>query len=219
MWPVRRGAVRGLPADEGVAGTAQLIFFDDIHQYQVDGEIYPSVSEILRFLSREIYGTVAQFQLDHAADRGTRVHKAAEVLDKYRTVECDDDVAPYLRAYVRFLREHVVQWDGIERAMFHRAKKYAGTLDRCGTVDGRLSIIDIKSSYTVHKPLVKAQLNAYADLYENAEGGRVEALYVLHLRPDASYRLTEIDRDSTEFDACYALHKALEKKRRVKKNA
>ena len=55
---------------------ARLIFYDAEHEYTVDGVKYPSVSEILRFISREIYDDTNQYALDHAADLGTSVHKA-----------------------------------------------------------------------------------------------------------------------------------------------
>ena len=73
---------------------SRLIFYDEGHEYQVDGERVPSVSEVLRFISREVYGDVNQYTLDNAADRGTRIHKACELLDKYGKVECDEDIAP-----------------------------------------------------------------------------------------------------------------------------
>ena len=40
---------------------ATLLFFDQGHKYTLDGEELPSVSELCRFLSREIYGDVAQW--------------------------------------------------------------------------------------------------------------------------------------------------------------
>ena len=49
---------------------AQLIFFEKGHIYEMDGEQLPSVSELTRFISREVYGDVAQFRLDNAAERG-----------------------------------------------------------------------------------------------------------------------------------------------------
>ena len=73
----------------------KLIFFDKDHTYQVDGETVPSVSEVLRFMSREIYDTVNQYTLDNAADRGSRVHKACENLDRYGSCEVSRDIEPY----------------------------------------------------------------------------------------------------------------------------
>ena len=74
---------------------ATLLFFDQGHKYTLDGEELPSVSELCRFLSREIYGDVAQWRLDNAADRGTAVHKACESLDKFGSVDVQDAILPY----------------------------------------------------------------------------------------------------------------------------
>ena len=54
---------------------ANLIFYDESHRYTVDGEEVPSVSELTRFIAKDIYGEVNQMVLDMAANRGTAVHK------------------------------------------------------------------------------------------------------------------------------------------------
>lgn len=76
---------------------ANLVFFEENHRYTVDGEEVPSVSELTRFIAREIYGEIQQTVLDTAAARGTKVHKAAEALDKFGSVEIDDDLSGYER--------------------------------------------------------------------------------------------------------------------------
>lgn len=192
---------------------AQLLFYDDEHRYELDGEILPSVSEILRFMSREIYGDISQYRLDNAADRGTRIHKACEVLDKYGTVEADEETAPYIRAYIKFRKEHAIEWQEIEKAIYHPELRYAGTLDRYGNVDGTTAIVDIKSSYRLYKPLAKAQLNGY-DMAQETRNLPVDKLYILHLKPDATYKLVEFPKDTAEFMACLTLNKALQKKAR-----
>ena len=78
---------------------ANLVFFEENHRYTVDGEEVPSVSELTRFIAREIYGEIQQTVLDTAAARGTKVHKAAEALDKFGSVEIDDDLSGYIKAY------------------------------------------------------------------------------------------------------------------------
>lgn len=197
---------------------AQLLFYDEEHRYELDGEILPSVSEVLRFISREIYGEITQYKLNNAADRGTRIHKACEVLDKYGTVEVDAEIAPYIKAYMRFCREHAVKWTEIEKAIYHPSLKYAGTIDRRGSVDGVTAMVDIKSSYQLHKPLVGAQLNGYDDAYTELKGEVTDKLFALHLKPDATYRLVEMPKDFTLFQSCLNIHNALKKKARKKKN-
>ena len=196
----------------------QLMFFDDSHTYQVDGETLPGVSEIMRFISREIYGSITQYTLDNAAERGKKVHKYCENLDKLGTVECDEDLAAYVEAYMKFMKEHTVEWNTIEQSAYHHDLLYAGTIDRAGIVDGKLTILDIKTSYAIQKPLVTAQLNAYADIYENNHEKIVERLTALQLMPDGTYKLHEIERDSSIFAACLTLHTALKKKKRGKKD-
>ena len=85
---------------------ASLMFFDEAHRYTVDGEEVPSVSEITRFMARELYAEVNQLALDKAADRGTKVHKATEALDKFGSVEIEDDLLGYVKAYVSFVKDN-----------------------------------------------------------------------------------------------------------------
>lgn len=201
---------------------AVLLFFDDKHEYEADGEQLPSVSEILRFMSREIYTSVSQYRLDNAADRGKRVHKACELLDKYGEAEIEKDIAPYVNAYVNFRKEYSPDWDKVEYACYEPDMEFAGTLDRYGTVRGRRVIVDLKTVSAVNKPYVTAQLNGYAVL-ARANGLAVEALYCLHLRKDGTYRFTEMPLDDpaaplsgSAFMPCYILHKIFQKKGRKK---
>ena len=194
---------------------AQLLFFDQGHTYTLDGEEVPSVSQLCRFLSREIYGTVAQYTLDRAADRGTRVHKACEALDVYGKVNVTEDIAPYVTAYLKFRQEHEVAWSMVERSLAHPKERYAGTIDRYGTLDGRKALVDLKTTYTVHKPMATAQLNLYRWMVEE-EGHAVDKLYILHLKKDG-YKLVEIEKRDDVPTALLVLHRLMEKKRRNKK--
>lgn len=233
---------------------ARLIFFDDTHTYTVDGEEFPSVSEISRFASREVYGEVSQFNLDNACSRGSAVHKATEILDKYGKCECDEDIAPYIQAYVQFRKDFGIKdYAYIEKALAHEQLKYAGTIDRIYTIDekfaeavaekcksfvfinadgkvetiktpedlskmiGKLAIIDLKSSSVVQKVLALIQLNGY-DLSTEFNGlGEVGALFILHLEKDGNYKIIGFEINPDLFMACLTLHKALQKKKRLKK--
>jgi hypothetical protein len=191
---------------------AQLLFFDTNHEYTVDGEKLPSVSHILRFMSREIYEDLNQYTLDRAASRGTDVHAYCETLDKYGDADCRDEYVPYVQAYIKFRREHRVEWADIEARYYHIEKRYAGTIDRRGIVDGKTALLDIKTLSSIHKPIVKAQLNGYASMLVSNGLPEVEKLYCLQLMKDGKYRLYETAKDMTEFNACYDLHTALCKK-------
>lgn len=192
-----------------------LTFREDNHEYEVDGEIIPSVSEIIRFISREVYGEVTQYILDNAADRGSRVHKATQMLDVVGDVECDEDIVPYVKAYVQFLRDHKPEWELIEKSMYHPEKKFAGTLDRLGVLDGKKTIVDIKTSSAVQKVLYGAQLNLYKQM-ARANGHEVERLVVVHLQKDGRYKLVDFPIEDDVANACLILNSALAKKRKKK---
>lgn len=231
---------------------ARLIFFDDTHTYTVDGEEFPSVSEISRFASREVYGEVNQFNLDNACSSGSAVHKATEILDKYGKCECDEDIAPYIQAYVQFRKDFGIKdYAHIEKALANEELKYAGTIDRIYKIDeafiealkanckdfvmidengkvekkkvetlvdkNALAIIDLKSSSVVQNVLALIQLNAYRLSVEANNLGEVGALFILHLEKTGKYKLISYELNRNLFMACLALHKALIKKKRVKK--
>lgn len=233
---------------------ARLIFYETDHVYTVDGEEFPSVSEISRFASREIYGDVNQYNLDNAAARGSAVHKATEILDKYGKVECDEDIVPYIKAYVQFRKDFGIgDYTHVEKALADEVLKFAGTIDRIYRIDenfakavsekcksfifinaegkvdkrkipddisnfiGNLAIIDIKSSSVVQNVLALIQLNGYKMNAEHNDIGDVKALFILHLEKDGKYKLIQYEISPVLFLSCLTLHKALQKKKRSKK--
>ena len=216
---------------------ATLIFFDKMHLYTLNDEEVPSVSELARFASREVYGNVEQYTLDNASSRGTAVHKSTEVLDKYNEVECDPNIENYVRAYIKFRKDYgVKEYVAIEKALASEQMKFAGTIDRIFRIDGtfakefkaqtkvdisksigKLAVIDLKSSSVVQKVLAQIQLNGYKKLVEENKLGEVAVLMILHLDKEGKYKVHNFELDDTLFMCCYNLHKALEKKKRVKK--
>ena len=197
-----------------------LIFYDDTHRYTVDGEEVPSVSELTRFLSREVYEEAPQYILDNAARRGTAVHKATQAIDELGKVECDDDIVPYVKAYVQFKKDILPEWDKVEWAVCND-KRYAGTIDRYGKMNDLNVILDIKTTGSItgmHKVLYRAQLNLYrlAVLKEKP----VDCLWVLQLKKDGTYKLIQIEEDEPLALACLTMHEAIKnsKKKRRKKD-
>jgi hypothetical protein len=65
----------------------ELIFREEDHKYFLNGEEIPSVSELTRFLSREVYDEADTIALDRAAEKGTAVHDALQTLDEKGEVE------------------------------------------------------------------------------------------------------------------------------------
>lgn len=191
----------------------ELMFEEESHIYTLCGDVLPCVSDLCRFLHREIYKDAPAWAMEAAADRGTAVHEAAQQLDRTGTADIPDEYAPYLQAYAAFLREHEVAWELIEQPMYHPLHLYAGTIDRYGTVDGFHTLVDLKTTYALYKPLCGAQLNLYR-LMLIARGYPVQRLAIVHLKKDGTYRFVRFDIDDIIPHALLALHNALRKRKK-----
>lgn len=216
----------------------KLNFFDSTHTYTLNGEIIPSVSEISRFASREIYNNnIDKFVLENAKERGKAIHKATEQLDL--TGKCDISVeyTPYVNAYVRFRKDYNIgKYVYIEKAFASKKMMFAGTLDRAYKIDehfinmvkkqckvdisdkiGQVAIIDLKTSSAVKKPLAQIQLPAYAELIKENTKLKVGCLLILQLKKDGTYKLYYFNNDLFIFNSCLNLHNALIKRKRKAK--
>ncbi len=194
---------------------SELTFYDKGHIYMMDGERLPSVSDLCRFINREVYGDAPAWAMEAAAERGTAVHKATEDLDRTGAASIDSDWAGYLEAYRKFLTEHDVEWELIEHPDWHEEHHYAGTLDRYGNVDGLRTLVDLKTASKVQKPLYGASMNLYRMMLER-RGRAVERLLILHLKKDGTYKLIPLDKDDAVPMALIKLHQvtATQRKRR-----
>lgn len=213
----------------------KLDFFDSTHTYMLDGEEIPSVSEISRFASREIYNeSIDKFILDNAKERGKAIHESTEQLDL--TGKCDISVeyTPYVNAYVQFRKDYNIKnYIYIEKPLAHSELKYAGTLDRVYEIDkpfadmvkkqckvdisdkiGQVAIIDLKTSSAVKKPLAQIQLPAYAELIIKNIKLKVGCLLILQLKKDGRYKVYYFNNNLSLFNNCLCLHNALKKKKR-----
>lgn len=193
----------------------ELVFYEKGHVYMLDGVELPSVSELCRFLTREVYKDAPRWAMEAAAERGTAVHKAAQQLDTAGTCEIEEEYLPYLRAYKAFLKAHKVEWSLIESPMHHPILSYAGTIDRYGLVDGKWTLVELKTSSVLQHVLVMAQTNLYRlMLIEN--GLPVEQIYALHLKKDGKYRYAPVQISEGLARSLLCLHNTLKKKRRTR---
>lgn len=191
---------------------AQLTFFDAGHVYEVDGQRIPSVSEVMRFASREVYSGIDQWRLDNAADRGTRVHDATLAIDENGDADVDADIAPYVEAYANFVKKFRPHYIASELALADTRRWFAGRLDRCAIINKKCVLMDIKTSARVEMRLVQAQLTAYAWLWERNRSEKLDDLFVLHLMGDGQFRFRRIERDDDYWKALLILQRKFTKK-------
>ncbi len=190
-----------------------IVFDEATHSYiNIYGHSMPSVTYIMRFMSRELYGPIPEYTLNEAASRGTRVHKLTEDMDRYGWAENDDDTSGYLDAYLKFLRDFQPTWLGSEWRGYHRTLLYAGTLDRIGyatpDTDEGVDVVDIKTTRTFHQVMIGTQVDAYAEILMSYDI-KVRNRYGLQLLSDGSYVFRKVPRHFKTFLHCLSLHNAM----------
>lgn len=144
-----------------------------------------------------------------ARDRGSRVHELCQLYD-YDALpdEIDADCIGYLTAYKTFCHDYSVRWLFSEYAVGSKEKGYAGTIDRLGYIDGKLTIVDLKTSAKVDKCGVSAQLYGYNGLLDEP----AELLMAVQLKKDGKYRVYEAKASGKDaFAACLTLNNYMRK--------
>jgi len=176
--------------------------FDPVeHRYFLDGVRIPGVTTVLKEAGLvPNYGGFGQAQY-----RGLHVHTATEYLDlndlDWTTVH--PDYAGYVHAYDHFKRDTGFVPELIEYQTYNGFYKFAGTLDRRGTLDGALWQIDLKSGLSA--PWHQLQTGGYFMLRDDWTGDLRGSLY---LKENGTYELKEHDdpSDMPTFMAALALY-------------
>jgi len=172
-----------------------LAFDEATHTYSLDGKVVPSVTQILNIAND--FGFVNKDVLDRASKFGTAVHKMTELYDACDLNEATLDIAllPYLDAWKMFLSNTNFRVISSEARVYSK-HGYAGTFDRLGYLNGRLTLLDIKTSTTVARS-TSLQLAAYEQAYKEMHDMQIEQLISVQLKPCA-YTIRHHD-DRTDF--------------------
>ncbi len=174
----------------------KIEFHDEGHKYIVDGQRWPSVTQILAPLSD--FSAVPPQVLERARWFGQCVHKAVELKVK-GTLDADSLDEP--------VRETLAQFDAVmavkgfkpmsaELRVGHPRLKYAGTLDLIAVDShtGKPVLVDIKTGQKA--PTVGPQTAAYAACVK-ADGGPDMMRYCFYLTPTSSH--CELLNDASDF--------------------
>ena len=200
---------------------SKVQFDEATHTYTLDGKELPSVTRIIRYLAVDKANNADPNMALIARERGSAVHEATVMYDYSGEIPDDFPVeyAPYLEAYVQFVRDYKPGWELIEHQMGNKTLGFAGTLDRFGLIDGEYAILDIKTSYKVDMPSLSAQLTAYRSLlYKEYSPAKWDAilekglnLYGLQLMRNGKYRLYKCDESVGDilFQSCLKIYRAI----------
>lgn len=185
---------------------AVIEFDESTHTYTVEGERKPSVTEILSMLTMGHYSQINESVLRAAAERGKDVHQACQDIDLgLDEEEYDPVIAPYAEAYMQFLFDYSPKWLEIEQPHYNKEWGFCGTVDRYGIINGRPSVVDIKTTASPTRENYLSyccQTIGYSTFYpvsfvRNKSGLDGEykkpERYILFLKKDGKYRLVNCE--------------------------
>ncbi len=185
-----------------------LEFDAESHRYTAGAFLVPGVTSIIA--PQTAIGRLPKEQLEAARIRGTEVHELTETWDNGPDDQDGTSLIAeemgwggYLDAWRKFLADKKPEIHAVELMVYHTRLRYAGTLDRLLTIDGRLAILDIKTGDA--EKSYRMQTAAYLEAYNEdlIRGEPATARYALHLKPNGKYVLQE-HKNKTDFAAFVA---------------
>lgn len=185
----------------------EITFEESKHIYRLNGIIIPSVTTLMKPLSDTVYDSIGKDVLDKAARKGTAVHSAIETYSNFGIVDIDEENKSYFDGYIKFSEEHSLNTYGSEIRLYHKELLYAGTADMIADVDGKFTLIDFKTSYSVSDMLCGVQLEAYdRALKSHSLDFKIQQKLIVHLKKDGSYQLHYFKINDSE---CWKVFAAL----------
>lgn len=180
----------------------------ETHQYILNGEQLPGVSSILRSAGFNDMSMIRQDVLERAQEFGEAVHKMCEFYDKGTLDDksLDNNLMPYLNGWCKFLALYSVTFIWVEKIVYSKKWKYAGTLDRIADLNWKgervLALLDLKSTTTMN-PSVALQTAGYKLMYEEMTKQKTEVRLGVQLLPDDFKVIPYDDKtDERTFLAC-----------------
>lgn len=177
-------------------------FIEEEHIYLIGGIIVPSVTQILQKLFPKKYARVPIETLNKKANYGTQLHKYIEIIEKKKPKKPLAYIKRYydlniyheesLRQYLKIKEKYHIEVLESEKIVYYE-DKYAGTLDIKALVNGKLAIIDIKTTIELDKNWVSWQ-NSYYELADEP----VEELYCLWLPKAHLGKFEKVERINKE---------------------
>jgi len=142
---------------------------------------------------------------DKAADLGTQVHDWAEQyilfelkINKEKPVikkDFDERVKNGILAFLQWVDEHKIKFIASERLIYSKKYKYCGILDCKAKVDGKLTLVDFKTSNYMAIEYF-AQVSAYAFADEEESGDEYDHCLILKFNKETGdFETKERNRD------------------------
>ena len=159
----------------------ELIYDDIAHTYKVEGVKIPSVTRIIDACfeknltnwaisigDEEYHRVIAE-----ALEIGNDTHEWIEtyIEQGHATPDCGHNSFNSIKAFLKWEQEFKPEWLSQERKVYCDRYKYAGTVDAVAKINGRVCVIDFKTSKKIYKPY-HLQVTAYAQAIKRIDGLR-----------------------------------------------
>ena len=136
--------------------------FKDKCGYEIDGFWYPRVTKIIDIKAKPalyyFYAGVENFAAGEkikklSATEGTLIHETVEKIFMGEKPEVPAGIAPSIKAFLEFIDKKNIHVDPayIEKRLVNYEDRYAGTIDVVALIDGKLGILDIKTSQEIYR--------------------------------------------------------------------
>lgn len=132
---------------------------------------------------------------EEAKDIGSRTHEAIELWLKGSKVTPTKDIEKPFYAFLEWATENNLEVIESEKTIYNHKERYAGTRDLKVRLNGKVYVIDLKTSKAFYEPSMPMQVAAYAECDKDVEGIGV-------LRLDKETGLPQF-KDYTEKRAMY----------------
>ena len=129
-----------------------------------------------------------------ALDVGTRAHDVCEKIIKSQPYEITEDIQNPVKQFREFEKQHEVKWICTEKIVCHRGDLVAGRLDSLAFVDGKLTLVDLKTSGQISQSYY-LQCAGYAHCLADM-GIQIDRRVILRLPKEANKPLEAVEVDT-----------------------
>lgn len=179
------------------------------------GPFWPQVEEWVEMKLPGSFWKCGQDLSDEAKSRGTMAHDAIDHWTKTGEWAYDKDVENAISAFKQFVAEHEMKVLESEIALASNTFKYAGRTDIIAELDGKLALLDIKTSSGFY-PEMGLQLSAYKQAYKEMTGKIIEELWIIRVdNREGKLETKQYEDDLSTFLGALALWKGLRPKKKV----
>lgn len=136
--------------------------FKSLCGYEIEGFWYPRVTKIVEIKAKpalyRFYANMENFEAGEkvkrqSASEGTQIHETVEKILLGEKPAVPSLIVPSIKAFMEFILTKNIQVDRnyVEHRLVNYEHRYAGTLDAIALIDGKVGILDIKTSQDIYR--------------------------------------------------------------------